>query len=132
MKKRMDALNRIGKLQAQLHELGRSRLSAIERLEATLDADLRAAFETLESAGLAYGEQTKLTARRVRSLQRRLDALAREKTHAHEAAKAHGLRAKLAERAAETAAKAYREDKERKELAELIERALARRDASPR
>ena len=132
MKKRIDALTRIKETQARLHELGRSRLTAIERQQASLDADLKASFETLESAELAYGEQAKLTARRIRSLQRRLDALSHEKTQAREAATTHGIRAKLALKAVETAAKAYRDQWERKELAELIERALARSAVSPR
>ena len=132
MKKRVDSLNRIGRLQSRLHELGRSRLSAIERQQASLGADLKSMFEALESADLAYGAPAKLSVRRIRTLQRRLDALSQEKTRAHEVAKAHALRAKLAEKAAETAAKAYRDERERKELAELIERALARRNASPR
>ena len=45
-------------------------------------------------------------------------------------AKAHGVTARLAEQAAETAARRHRDDKERKELADLIERAIARRLAS--
>ena len=48
-----------------------------------------------------------------------------------EKAKAHGVTAKLAEQAAGTAERRYREDKARKELADLIERAIARRIASP-
>ena len=132
MKKRIEALNRIGKLQARLHALERLRLIAIEQQQASLGADLKASFETPDSVDLAYGEQAKLTARRIRSLQRRLDALSHERTQAHQAAKAHGIRAKLAEKAVETAARAYRDQTERKELAELIDRALARRDASPR
>jgi hypothetical protein len=44
---------------------------------------------------------------------------------------AHGARAKLAEFALETATLDPRRHNERKELAELIERAIARRGASP-
>ncbi|MBV9286233.1 MAG: hypothetical protein JO288_00165, partial [Hyphomicrobiales bacterium] len=115
-----------------LHELERSRLIAIEQQQASLGADLKASFDTPDSADLAYGEQAKLTARRIRSLQRRLDALSHERKQAHEATKAHGIRAKLAEKAVEAAVRAYRDQKERKELAELVDRALAQRDASPR
>ena len=130
MKKRMDAMNRLVKLQARMHDLGRSRLTAIEQRQASLADDLKAVFEMLECGDIAYGPQAKLTQRRIRSLQKRLDDLASESTLAREAAKAHGLRATLAEKAAETAAKAYRADQERKELAELIERTLMRREAS--
>jgi hypothetical protein len=130
MKKRLDALTRIGKLQGQMHDLGRWRLSAIERQQAELSDDLRAIFEALETGELAYGAQAKLGARHIRALQKRLDSLARESEHARRAAQAHGIRAKLAEQAAETAAARYRDHKERKELAELVERAIVRRNAS--
>jgi hypothetical protein len=130
MKKRVDALNRIVKLQARMHDLGRSRLTALEWRQASLASDLKIVFEMLESGDIAYGPQAKLPVRRIRSLQIRLDALASESNVARESAKAHGVRAKLAEKAAATAAKAYRDDKERNELAELIERALTRRDTS--
>jgi len=130
MKKRVEALNRMVKLQTRLHDLGRSRLTAIEQRQASLADDLKAVFEMLESGDIAYGPQAKLSARSIRSIQKRLDALADESAVAREAAKAHGLRAKLAEKAARTAAKTYRADKERKELADLIERTLTRRGAS--
>ena len=87
-------------------------------------------FETLAADAIAYGAQATLVARRIRALQARLDALAREQDDARRNALAQGTRAKLAELAIETAALGYRRLNERKELAELIERAIARRSAS--
>ena len=130
MKKRVDLLTRIGRLASRMHELGKWRLSAIQQEQASLSEDLRAVFTALESGDLAYGPQAKLSARRIRGLQKKLDTLERESERVQRAAHAHGMRAKLAEHAAETADKAYREHEARKELAELIERALMRRDAS--
>jgi outer membrane murein-binding lipoprotein Lpp len=130
MKKRLNVLTRIGNLQSQLHDLGRWRLSAIERQQAGLSEDLRAIFETLESGDIAYGAQSNLGARHIRTLQRRLDTLARESESVRCKAQAHGMRAKLAEQAIETIAARYRDLKERKELAELVEQAIARRSAS--
>jgi hypothetical protein len=130
MKKRVDSLTRIGKLASQMHELGRWRLSAIEQERASLSDDLRAAFEALERSQFAYGAQAKFSTRRIRALQKRLDALALESESLGRAAQVHGVRAKLAEQAAGTADKAYRDREERKELAEIAERALLRRGAS--
>jgi hypothetical protein len=130
MKKRLDALTRIGKLQSRMHDLGRWRLSSLERKQAGLSDDLRTVFETLESGELAYGAQAVLVARYIRALQRKLDALAREQEAARRGVLEHATRAKLAERAIEIAALRYRRHKERRELAELIERAIAYRSAS--
>ncbi|MGO9422509.1 hypothetical protein [Roseiarcus sp.] len=130
MKKRVDSLTRIGKLASQMHDLGRWRLSAIQHEQACLSDDLRAVLEALETGELAYGAQAKLSARRVRALQKRLDALAHESERVSRAARVHGVRAKLAEQAAETAGKAWREHEARKDLAEIVERTLIKRDAS--
>lgn len=130
MKKRLDALSRIGRFQALMHDLGRSRLHSLERQQAGLTDDLKAVFETLESDELAYGPQAGLAARHIRALQRKLDHLVREQDAARLSTLALGTRAKLAELAVETAALALRRHRERKELAELIERAIARRGAS--
>ena len=130
MKKRLDVLNRIGRFQALMHDVGRSRVSALERQQAGLNDDLKAVFEALEADGLAYGAQAGLAARRIRMLQLKLDQLARERESAHRSALAQGTRAKLAELAIEVAALGYRRVNERKELAEIIERALARSASS--
>jgi|SRR5208283_4921454 len=130
MKKRVDSLTRIGKLASQMHALGRWRLSAIEQEQASLGGDLRAVYEALESGDLAYGAQAKLGAHRIRALQKRLDTLSRESERVSQVARVHGLRAKLAEKAAESADKAWREQQARKELSELVARMLLRRDAS--
>ena len=132
MKKRVDSLARIEKLASQMHELGRWRLSAIEQEQASLSDDLRAIFLALESGDLAYGAQAKLGVRRIRALQKRLDTLERESERLSHTARQHGIRAKLAGQAAEAADKVYRDREARKELADIAERALIRRDASQR
>ena len=110
--------------------LGRWRLNALERQHSGLDDDLKAVFETLEADDIAYGAQAGLVARRIRSLQLRLDQLAREQESARRSALAHGTRAKLVELAIEAASLSYRRLNERKELAEIIERAIGHRSAS--
>jgi hypothetical protein len=132
MKKHVDSLERIEKLASQMHDLGQWRLSAIEQEQASLSEDLRAIFVALESGDLAYGAQAKLSVRRIRALQKRLDTLGRESERLSHASKQHGMRAKLAGQAAEAAGKVYRDREARKELADIAERALARRDASQR
>jgi hypothetical protein len=130
MKKRLDALTRIGRFQALMHDLGRSRLHSLERQQAGLNDDLKAVFETLESEGLAYGPQAGLAARHIRALQRKLDQLLRDQEAARLSALAQGRRAKLAAITLETAVLDHRRHIERRELAELIERTIARRGAS--
>jgi hypothetical protein len=131
MKKRIEALTRIGRQQSLMHELGRLRLTAIQREQAGLSEDLGAVFEALSSGNLAYGASAALSACYIRALQSRLDLLAHESDNARRKAQAHGIRAKLAGQAAELAARNHRDEKERKELADLVERAIARRSASP-
>jgi hypothetical protein len=126
MKKRLDALTRIGRFQTLMHDVGRSRLNALERQQAGLNDDLKAVFDALEEGELAYGAQAGLVASHIRALQLRLDQLAREQESARRSALAQGTRAKLAELAVEAAALGYRRMNERKELAEIIERTLAR------
>jgi len=130
MKKRLDALTRIGRFQALMHDVGRSKLHSLDRQLAELNDDLRAVFEALEGDRIAYGAQAGLVARRIRTLQLRLDLLAREQDSARRSVLKQGTRAKLAELAIESAALDYRRLNERKELIETIERTLARSASS--
>jgi hypothetical protein len=130
MKRRLDALTRIGRFQALMHDVGRSRLHSLERQQAGLNDDLKAVFETLEADEIAYGAQAGLVARHIRGLQLRLDQIMREQENARRSVLTQGTRAKLAELAIEAAALGYRRLRERKELAEIIEQAVARRSAS--
>jgi hypothetical protein len=130
MKKRLDALTRIGRFLALMHDVGRSRLHSLERQQAGLNEDLKAVFDVLEADEIAYGAQAGLVARRVRALQLSLDQLAREQETARRSVLSDGTRAKLAELAMEAASLGYRRLNERKELAEIIERAIGRRSAS--
>ena len=130
MKRRLDALARIGRFQALMYDVDRWRLNSLELQQAGLNDDLMAVFEALEAEEIGYGGQGGLVARRIRSLQVRLDQLAGEQEAARRSALTQGTRAKLAERAIEAAALSYRRLNERKELAELIERAIGRGSAS--
>ena len=130
MKKRLDALTRIGRFQALMRDLGRVRLHWLEHQQAGLTDELKTVFEMLESDERAFGPQAALAARHIRAVQSRIDQLLRDQEAARLSALAQGARAKLAELALETAALDHRRHRERRELAELIERAIARRGAS--
>jgi hypothetical protein len=130
MKRRLDALTRIGRLQALMRDLGRWRLHSLERQQAGLHDDLKAVFEILDRDEIVDGVPAGLIAGRIRALQMRLDQLAREQESASRSVLAQGARAKLAEQAVEAATLDYRRLNERKELAEIIERALARSASS--
>src|ERR1700733_15263165 len=130
MKKRLEALTRIGRLQALMHDLGRWRLHSLEGQQAGLNDDLKAVFELLDSDEVADGVHVGLVARRIRALQLRLDPLAPDKRGALRSVLTQGTRAKLAEQAIEAATLVYRRVNERKELAEIIERAIVRSASS--
>jgi hypothetical protein len=130
MKRRLDALTRIGRIQALMHEAGRAKVHSLERRQAGLSEDLRAVFETLEASEIAYGAHAGLVARSIRALQARLDQAARDHETARRAALAHGTRARLAELAIEATALSFQRLNERRELIELVERAIARGRAS--
>jgi alkylation response protein AidB-like acyl-CoA dehydrogenase len=130
MKKRLEALTRISRLQTLMHDVERWRLNSLGRQQASLNDDLKAVFETLEGGKFAYGAQAGLIARRIRALQLKLDQLAREQEIARRSALVQGTRAKLAELATESAAVSDRRLSERKDLADVIERAIARSASS--
>jgi hypothetical protein len=113
-----------------MHDLGRWRLQAVERQQAELKDDLKAVFEALEGDQIAYGAEARLVTRRIRTLQVRLDHLAREQESARRSVLTQGTRAKLAELAIEAAALDYQRLSERKELTEIIERTLGRNASS--
>lgn len=131
MKKRVHVLSRIGRFQSQMHELSRSRLAELEREQGNLSDEVKAIFETMEAGELAYGAPARLRERRLRTLRTKLNSLAREQESARSRTLIHGMRAKLAEQAAEAAEEARLRLKARSELADLIEQAIARRDTSP-
>src|SRR5271170_7317577 len=103
MKRRLDALTRIGRLQALMHDLGRWRLHSLERQQAAMNDDLKAVFEILGSDEIADGVHAGLAAHRIRALQLRLDLLALEQESARRSVLTQGTRAKLAELAIESA-----------------------------
>ena len=113
-----------------MHDLGRWRLHSLEGQQAGLNDDLKAVFEILDADEVADGVHAGLVARRIRALQLRLDQLAHEQESARRSVLTQGTRAKLAEQAIEAATLGYRRLNERKELAEIIERALARSASS--
>jgi hypothetical protein len=125
MKRRLEALTRIGRLQTLMHDLGRWRLHALKGQQAGLNDDLNAVFEILDAGEVGAGLHAGLVARRIRALQLQLDQLAPEQESARRSVLTQGTRAKLAEQAIEAATLGYRRLNERKELAEIIERALA-------
>src|ERR1700760_3808950 len=103
MKRRLDALARIGRLQTLLHDLGRWRLLSVESQQAGLNDDLRSLFEILGEEKIAKGIDARLVSRRARALQVRIDQRAREQESARRNVLTQGTRAKLAELAIEAA-----------------------------
>lgn len=130
MKRRLESLARIGRLQKQLHELATWRLAQIGRRRDGLVDDERAMWEAMGEGLSAYGAPAEAAMRRIRRIEAEIAAAeaayAAQSRHAFK----EGARAKLAERAHDGLEAKYRDQIERKALAELIEHALGKPPSS--
>jgi hypothetical protein len=130
MKRRLEVLARIGKLQKRLHELATWRLAQIGRRRDGLVEDERAMWEAMGEGLSAYGRPAEAAMRRIRGIEAEIAAA----EAAYDAQSGHafkeGARAKLAERAHDELEAKYRDQNQRKALAELIEQSLGKPPSS--
>ena len=125
MKKRLESLEKIGSLQKQMHELEVWRLNALGRRRDDLTESHREMLAAMGSGVSAYGAPAAAALRRIRAVEREIAAVAAEHEAQTRRAIDRGARAKLADRARGSVDALYRDQKQRKELMELIERSLA-------
>jgi acetyl-CoA carboxylase carboxyltransferase component len=124
MKKRLEALEKIERLQKQLHDLAVWRLNALGRERDELAENHREMWEALGRGVAAYGPPAAAAMRHIRALERQIAAAEAEVEAQTRRAIDQGARAKLADRARESVDARYREQRQRKELADLIEDSL--------
>jgi hypothetical protein len=123
MKGKLDSLRRIERVRRQLHDLAARRLAALARAREALASDHREMIEAL-GRDIIGGPPALAAARAVRAVERRIDASAADHRAQSEAARQAAAGAKLAERAVSAADAIHRAQRERKNLAELVERWL--------
>lgn len=131
MKKRLDALAKIERLHKQMHDLAVWRQAALEREREGLVEDHRAMLEAMSEGSIAYGPAAVAGSRRVRALETQIAAAENECAAQTKRTRDQGARAKLAVRALERVEAHHREQKERKDLADLIDASLHKSKASP-
>lgn len=124
MKKRLEALQKIERLQKQLHDLAVWRLNALARERETLAEDHRAMLAAMEGGVMSYGAPAAAALRRIRALEVQMAAAEKEHAAQSEHARDQGARAKLADRARESVDAHYRDHKQRKDLADLVDASL--------
>jgi hypothetical protein len=130
MRRRLDSLAKIGAVQKQLHDMAVWRLAELERKRDALADDHRAMWKAMGAGLSAYGQPAAAALRSVLRLEREMaaaeTACANQSRHALD----QGARAKLAERAHEELDAKYRDQRERRELADLIEQTLRKPSSS--
>ena len=124
MKKRLEALEKIERLQKQMHDLAVWRLAALGRERDGLADNHREMLEAIGRGVVFYGAPAAAAMRRIRKLEREIAAAAAEFEAQTRRAIDQGIRAKLADRVRENADARYRDQKQRKDLADLIESSL--------
>ncbi|MGD1035623.1 MAG: hypothetical protein ABR878_00170 [Roseiarcus sp.] len=124
MKRRLQALEKIGRLHKEMHDLAVWRLNALSRERDDLARNHCEMLDAMERGVAAYGAPAAAGLRRIRALEKEIAAAAAEYEAQTRRAIDQGTRAKLADRARESADARYRDQRQRKELADLIERSL--------
>ncbi len=131
MKRRLEALARIGKLRKQLHELAAWRLAQIGRRRDGLVEDERAMWRAMGEGLCRLRRRRPKRACGASAGSKRRSPPPRPPTPPSRATLfSEGARAKLAERAHEGLEAKYRDQQQRKALAELIERSLGKPPSS--
>ena len=130
MRRRLDSLEKVGALQQQLHDKAVWRLAELERQRDGLAEDHRAMWQAMEGDTLAYGGPAAAALRSILRLEQEIvaaeAACAKQSRHALD----QGARAKLADRAREGLEAKFRDQSERRELADLIEQTLRKPPSS--
>jgi hypothetical protein len=131
MRRRLDSLEKIGALRKQLHDAAMWRLAELERRRDLLGEERSAMWRAMGGEGLAaYGQPAASALRRIRRLEQEIAALKTQCEAQSRHALDQGVRSKLADRAREGVEAKYRDQQQRRELADLIERTLRKPPSS--
>lgn len=125
-----DSSRRIAKLHEQLHRLTQFRLMTLYRRQEALRASERELVLHLDSSVAAEHADAGAIHRRLRATAAELSAVNTEIAHQARLLAEQGMRLKRAEWVAEQRAEEWRSQEERRTLAEIVQLATTRRDAS--
>ena len=131
MRQRQKSLRKILALQGQLKDLSAWKLAALDQERAALDATQRETIEAIDRDAISQGIIVVSATRRLRNLDKRITALKAEQIAQAQRAQEQARRAKLAERLVENVEAGLRSRRERVDLADMIDRSLAGKTASP-
>jgi hypothetical protein len=121
VKKRLEKLQRIDRLQRRLHDLSVWRLATLGRQR---DQLTNSHLEMLDAVGtglLAFGPPAAAATRRIRRLEVEIEVAKGGYEEQAKRSLEQGVRSRLADRARESAAAEFRSDLEKRTLSELIE-----------
>ena len=126
MKKRLDKLKRIDRLQRRLHDLSVWRLATLARQKEQLTNTHLEMLDAVGSGLLAFGPPAAAATRRIRRLEVEIEVAKGGYEEQAKRSLEQGVRSRLADRACEAAAADLRADLEKRPLLELIEWSLQR------
>lgn len=131
MRQRRKSLAKILLLQDQLHKLSAWKLAALDQERAALEETQKATIEAIDRDAMSNGILVKSATRRLRNIDRQIATVKAERLAQTQRAQEQAMRVKLAERLVQNVDAKYRMQQERAELGDLIERAVAKENASP-
>jgi hypothetical protein len=131
MRQRQKALRKILALQDQLKDLSAWKLAALDQHRAALDEAQKETIEAIDRDAISQGIIVVSATRRLRNLDKRIVAVKAEQVAQAQRAQEQAMRAKLAERLVENVEARLRMQRERVDLADLIEHSVAGKTASP-
>jgi hypothetical protein len=130
MRERRKSLARIQLLQDQLHKLSAWKLAALDQQRVALLEAQKATIEAIDRDAFSSGVLTENGTRRLRGIDRQIDAVMAQQATQARLALEQGARARLIERIVDRADAAYRTHQERIDLSEAIERSISKARAS--
>lgn len=118
-------------LQDQLHKLSTWKLAALDRERVTLEETQVATIEAIDRAAVSNGILVAGATRRLRNIDNQIATNKAQHVTQSQHALEQGARAKLVERMVDHVEAQFRSKQERSELGDLIDRAVASKNASP-
>jgi hypothetical protein len=129
-KKQFDKSRRILSTEQQLHRMEQWKLADIERRLADLEAMQMELIGALNDTNALHGLFIDTMARRLSSIAEEVARVAREKERQAMILKEHATRVKVCERLAQEHRQEYEQEKEGKELLEIVEQFVGRKRTS--